>query len=404
MKSIDTVPAWYWPDGVPRYQSPPRSTVYKAALERWARRTPDNIALDHNGTRITYRNLDERVKRTSAWMRQVSCDRRDDGHSFRVAVVGTQTIESAVAILAALHAGADTLLLDPNISGAELYSLLASFGCRLLVVNNKARLGGDWYTADFQELSLAAKQHSVTADSTSQLQTGRLGFRWGSAVVLQPNAGLLGWSLAFRDFAMLDKNELFIVAQPFSTWEGIIGLLAPLAVGATAILHHGSLADVAISKHVTGCWLDWTQAEAIVSEMNVAQRRADLNWVYISVDSPFSVRKRRRLERSIGSEILTILGTPVTGPVSGSPRTWHIDEAVGTPTTGVDIYPVNSTGVRLADVSWPLLASARVGVKSTLVVPEISIEGTAPGRFISDGIFDTGTLGAVDANGFLYLV
>jgi CheY-like chemotaxis protein len=406
MKSIDTVPAWYWPDGVPRYQSPPRSTVYKTAVERWARRTPDNIALDRNGAEIDYRTLDERVKSASARIRQAAGDRRDDRRNMRVAVAATQEIEGAVAILGALHAGADALLLDPTCPDAELRSVLANFGCELLVAENKAGLGGTWNTVDLQETSRAAGQDHAQA-KTDRSQTGRLGFRWGDAIVLQPNAALLGWSVAFRDFAMLDKSELFTVSKPFSAWEGMIGLLAPLAVGATAVLHSGSLAEVlgaARRKGLSGIWLDWSQAEALASDPGAGPRRGGLNWVYISVDAPFSVRKRRRLGRMLGSQILTVLGTPVTGPVAGSPRTWLIDEAVGTPTTGVDLYPVNSAGARLADAPWPLLASAGVGVRSTLVVPEMSIEGNAPGRFISNDIFDTGTFGVIDANGFLYLV
>jgi hypothetical protein len=407
MKSIDVVPSWYWPDGVPRYQSPPRSTVYKAAVERWARRTPDNIALDRNGIQIDYRTLDERVKRASERIRQAVGDRENDSRNMRVALAATQSIEGVVAILGALHTGADTLLVTPDTPDAELSSVLATFGCELLVAENKAGLGGAWKTANLQEIFLAADQDKPEITSTDRSQAGRLGFRWGDAVVLQPNAALLGWSLAFRDFAMLDKNELFIVSLPFSAWEGIIGLLAPLAVGATAILHSGSLAEVldAVSrKRLTGIWLDWTQAEALASDLNAGQRRGGLNWAYISVDAPFSVRKRRRLGRMLGSQILTVLGTPATGPVAGSPRTWLIDEAVGTPTTGVDLFPVDSPGGRLADAPWPLLTSASVGVKSTLAVPEMSIEGTAPGSFISKDVFDTGTSGRIDANGFLYLV
>jgi acyl-CoA synthetase (AMP-forming)/AMP-acid ligase II len=409
MKSIDVVPTWYWPDGVPRYQSPPRSTVYKTAVERWARRTPDNIALDRNGTQIDYRTLDERVKRASAWMRQAAGGRGSDSRNLRVAVAATQTIEGVVAILGALHAGADTLVVDPATPDTELRSVLAAFGCELLIAENTAGLGGGWNTANLQGISLpvAAGQDKPEVKSTDRSQAGRLGFRWGDAVVLQPNAALLGWSMAFRDFAMLDKGELFTVSKLFSAWEGMIGLLAPLAVGATSILHSGSLAEVlgaASRERLSGIWLDWTQAEALASDLSVGQRRGDLNWVYISVDSPFSVRKRRRLGRMLGSQILTVLGTPATGSVAGSPRTWFIDEAVGTPTTGVDLFPVDSPGGRLSDAPWPLLASASVGVKSTFVVPEMSIEGTAPGRFISKDVFDTGTSGMIDANGFLYLV
>jgi len=409
MKSIDVVPSWYWPDGVPRYQSPPRSTVYKTAIERWARRTPDNVALVRNGIQIDYRTLDERVKRASARMRQAAGGRGNDGRSMRVAVAATQGIEGAVAILGALHAGADTLLVDPATPDAELRLVLVAFGCELLVAENTAGRRDAWNTASVQEISLpvAADRDNPELLSTDRSQAGRLGFRWGDAVVLQPNAALLGWSLAFRAFAMLDKGELFTVFRPFSTWEGVIGLLAPLAVGATSILHSGSLGEVldaANHERLGGIWLDWAQADALASDLRVRQRRGDWGWVYISVDSPFSVRKRRRLGRLLGSQILTALGTPATGPIAGSPRTWLIDEAVGTPMTGVDLFPVDGPAGRLAAPPWPLLTSAGVGVKSTFFAPEMSIEGTAPGRFISEDVLDTGVPGMIDANGFLYLV
>src|SRR5574341_1608369 len=99
MKSIDVVPTWYWPDGVPRYLSPPRSTVYKTAVERWARRTPNNLALDGNGIQIDYRTLDERVKRASARIRRAVGGRGDDGLGIRLALAATQGIDGAVAIL-----------------------------------------------------------------------------------------------------------------------------------------------------------------------------------------------------------------------------------------------------------------------------------------------------------------
>jgi acyl-CoA synthetase (AMP-forming)/AMP-acid ligase II len=163
MKSIDVVPSWYWPDGVPRYQSPPRSTVYKTAVERWARRTPNNIALDRDGIRIDFRTLDERVKRASARMRQTAGDRGSDSRNMRIALAATQDIDGAVAILGALHAGADTLLVDPATPDAELRSLLAAFGCELLIAGDVAGFRDAWKTASMQELSLpvaASGEHS----------------------------------------------------------------------------------------------------------------------------------------------------------------------------------------------------------------------------------------------------
>ena len=409
MKSIDVVPTWYWPDGVPRYLSLPRSTVYKAAVERWARRTPDHLALERNGIQIDYRTLDERVKLASARIRRAISGRRDDGLRIRVAVAATQGIDGAVAILGALHAGADALLVDPSTPDAQLRWVLVAFGCELLVAENTTGSRDAWNTASVQTIS-----HPVATDldhpelpSTDRSQTGRLGFRWGDSVVLQPNAALLGWSLAFRAFAMLDRDELFTVVRPFSTWEGVIGLLAPLLVGATSILPSGSweeMLDAANQERLRGIWLAWAQAEALASDLRVRHRRGHWEWVYISVDSPFSVRKRRRLGRLLGSQILTALGTPATGPIAGSPRPWLIDEAVGTPMTGVDLFPVDRPAGRLARPPWPLLASASVGVKNVDFTPEMSLEGTAPGRFVSEDVLDTGVPGMIDANGFLYLV
>jgi hypothetical protein len=314
-----------------------------------------------------------------------------------------------VAILGALHAGADALLADPATPDAELRSVLVAFGCELLVAENTGGSRDAWSTASVQAVS-----HPVATDldtpellSTDRSQTGRLGFRWGDAVVLQPNLALLGWSLAFRAFAMLDTGERFTVFRPFSTWEGVIGLLAPLLVGATSILPSSAWEEglgAGDQERLRGIWLDWAQAEALASDLRVRHRRGHWEWVYISVDSPISARKRRRLRRLLGGQVLTALGTPATGPIAGSPRPWLIDEAVGTPMTGVDLFPVDRAAGRLAGPPWPLLASASVGVKSTFLAPEMRLEGTAPGRFVSEDVLDTGVTGMIDANGFLYLV
>lgn len=409
MKSIDVVPTWYWPDGVPRYLSPPRSTVYKAAVERWARRTPDNLALDRSGIQIDFRTLDRRVKLASARIRRGVGGRGDDGPRIRVGVAATQGIDGAVAILGALHAGADALLVDPSTPDAELRSVLVAFGCELLVGENTRASRDAWNTASVQTIAhpMATDLDAPEPLSPDRSQTGRLGFRWGDSVVLQPNLALLGWSLAFRAFAMLDKGELFIVLRPLSTWEGVIGLLAPLLVGATSILPPNSweeVLDAANQERLRGIWLDWPQAEALATDPRVRHRRGHWEWVYISVDCPISARKRRRLRRLLGSQILTALGTPATGPIAGSPRPWLIDEAVGTPMTGVDLFPVDRAAGRLAGPPWPLLASASVGVKSTFFAPEMRLEGTAPGQFVSEDVLDTGVPGMIDANGFLYLV
>lgn len=406
MKSIDVVPAWYWPDGVPRYQTLPRTTAYKTAVERWARRRPTAVALAENGTEVDYRSLDERVRCASTRIRRSIGASSGERVRPRVALAA-DGIDAAIVILGALHAGADALLLDPAMPDAKLHALLASFRCELFVAEDRGA-AGQCATADPRRIAHPAADGVSEAEASKDgSQAGRLGLCWGDGFALQLDAALLGWSQAFRAFTMLDKDELFTVARPLATWEGLIGLLAPLSVGATAILHAGTLEatlQAADRTRVAGIWLDWAQAEALTSAASVRPRHGGTKWAYVSVDTPFSARKRRRLGRLLDAQALSIFGTPGTGPVAASPRTWFIDEAVGTPMTGVDLYPVDHAAARLAAPPWPLLSSASLGVKSTFFTPEMTVEGAAPGRFVEDGVLDTGVASVIDANGFLYLV
>lgn len=407
-KSIDVVPTWYWPDGVPRYVSPPRSTVYKAALERWARRTPETIALRGNGIEIDYRSLDERVRLASARIRRALDGQDGQTDEPRRLAVAADGIDGVVALFGALHAGADALLTDPATPDGELAAVLEGFGCELLVAGREEGRRGPWETVSVRSIAhpAATGDDHLDARPADRSDVGRLGLRWGEAIVLQPNGPLLGWALAFRAFAELDKGDRFTVVRPLSSWESLIGLLAPLLVGATSLLPAGSLEEAlgaANGGSAGGIWLDWKQADALIERTGWSGKAA-WQWVYVSVHSPVPVRKRKRLGRLLGSPILTAFGTPATGPVAASPRSWFIEEAVGTPMTGVDLVPVDRPTGHVAEPPWPLLAYASVGVKSTFLAAEMVVQGSAPGQFVEPDVLDTGVTGRIDANGFLYLV
>lgn len=107
--------------------------------------------------------------------------------------------------------------------------------------------------------------------------------------------------------------------------------------------------------------------------------------------------------RQLRTPVLTIFGTPATGPVAASPREWSIDEAVGIPFTGVDIVPIDDLG-RPAQPPWHLITSARVGVQSSLLTDGFEIEGPKQASELPGRLIDIGVQGRMDANGFLYLL
>ncbi|HSL25336.1 MAG TPA: AMP-binding protein [Acidimicrobiia bacterium] len=399
-KSIDVLPTWYWPDGVPRYLSPPRSSVYATTVERWARRNSTGIAL--RGSRdISYGELDGMVKNASARLRQI-LPAGQNGPAPRMAIVTHPDVDSAIAMLGALHAGADTLLLDQSMPAGEVTAALTAFGCRVLVTDRPPGSPA-WETIAPGAL---ADPPAPDAAAVPESRAGRWAFHWERSFALQPNAVLLGWALAFRAFAGLRTSDLFPVFRGLSQWEGVVGLLAPLAVGATCLLSTTSFLEATRThRHpaTAGSWLAWSQAEAILEDAGPGGSDGPGEWIYVSVDSPIPVRKRRRLGRLLGAQVLTVFGTPATGPVAASPREWSIDEAVGTPITGVDLVPLDETR-RPAEPPWHLLASARVGVKSSFFGPGMEFEGPAADRYSADGVLDTAAQGRVDANGLLYLL
>jgi len=403
-KSIDLIPTWYWPDGVPRYLSPPQGTVYATAIERWARRTPENVAV--SGSReVTYRELAYLVRAASARLRRSLSISDANGEPPRMAIDASHDPDCVAVMLAALHAGADTLLLDPATPENERAAALKAFGCRLLVSDRRPAPAGDWETVGVKSCLEPAE---ADADlDVGESRRGRWGLGWSRSFALQPNATLLGWALAFRAFAVLDKTARFMVFRPLSTWEGIIGLLAPLAAGATCLLPTGSVVDPIGTRHhvaMSGAWLDWSQVEvALESGLDAGRPELPWEWVFVSVSSPVLVRKRRRLQKLLHAQVLTAFGTPATGPIAASPREWSIDEAVGTPITGIDVLPINERG-QIAEPPWHLLAGASIGVKSSFQVPEMALEGPDSARIMTDGSVNTMAHGRMDANGLLYLL
>jgi hypothetical protein len=398
-KSIDLIPTWYWPDGIPRYLSPPRSSVYATTVDRWARRRPDDVAL-RGSTDVSYEELNGLVRAVSSRLRQMLPAADNGGGSMRMAIVTEKKVSSAIAMLGALHAGADTLLLDSSTPEDEVRAALTSFRCGLLVADDRYVSAG-WETISSEALSAPLERGTVEG---AESRSGRWAFPWDGSFALQPNAVLLGWALAFRAFAALGTGDLFIVSRGLYTWEGVVGLLSPLTVGDTCWLPTPSDDTIrSAGLPLVGAWLDWAEAEAILETPDLARSVGVFEWVFVSVDSPIPVRKRRRLGRVLQTQVLTVFGTPGTGPIAASPRKWSIDEAVGTPVTGVDVLPLDERQ-QPAEPPWHLLTGARIGVKSSYFVPGMEIEGPAAARILEDGAIDTMAYGRMDANGLLYLL
>lgn len=391
-KSIDLLPTWFWPEGVPRHMSVPRATAYANTVDRWARRRPESVAVAGPAP-LSYAGLDEQAKVVSANLRQLGSE-----HD-RIALVTGTDLASVIVLLGTMHSGIDTLLIDEATAPERRTELIRDFRATLVIAAHPIE-SINVETATLEECL-------VPSEDRTEMPTGgegRVALEWDTSFVLHPTAALLGWALAFRAFAMIEPSQSFLTTHRLATWEGVTSLLASLCVGST----HHLVGDLRATTPLgpdrpSAAWIPGDQAMAIADHPQASRWLEGLEWVYLSVDESLPARTRRRISRRLGTPVLTILGTPATGPVAASPREWSIDEAVGIPFTGIDIVPLDDLG-RPAEPPWHLITAARVGVQSSLLGDGFEIEGPRRTSELPGPTIDIGSEGRMDANGFLYLL
>jgi amino acid adenylation domain-containing protein len=108
-----------------------------AAFELQAQRTPDALAVSAGGLHLTYAELRTRANRLAHLLR-----RRGVGMEQRVAVYLERSVESVVAVLGVLAAGAAYVPLDPDYPAERLAFMLAD-ARPLALVSLEARVGNE---------------------------------------------------------------------------------------------------------------------------------------------------------------------------------------------------------------------------------------------------------------------
>lgn len=108
----------------------PRADSVDGVLRRSAARNPDRTALTFEDRAWTYRELDDAVSRTAAWLVAGGAARGD-----RIAVYGTNSDAYVIAFLACARAGLVHVPINYALRGDELSYLLQTSGARVLLVD-----------------------------------------------------------------------------------------------------------------------------------------------------------------------------------------------------------------------------------------------------------------------------
>ncbi|EFM08498.1 amino acid adenylation domain protein [Paenibacillus curdlanolyticus YK9] len=108
----------------------PRDKTVMALFKEQAQRTPDRVAAVYGTEQLTYRQLDERSDRLSAWLSS-----RGIGRECAVGLFVRHSLDTVVAILAVLKAGAAYVPIDPDYPVERIGYMLGDADCGLLLAN-----------------------------------------------------------------------------------------------------------------------------------------------------------------------------------------------------------------------------------------------------------------------------
>ncbi|WP_408891435.1 non-ribosomal peptide synthase/polyketide synthase [Myxococcus faecalis] len=211
-----------------------------ACFEQQVDRAPDATALDFEGTRLTYRQLDERANQLARYLRSLSV-----GPETRVALCAERSVEQVVGMLGILKAGGAFVPLDPAHPAERQGFVLSDSGAPVVLARqqmlDELPLRGE-LTVELDGLLPPFARHSVerleavaSADHLAYViyTSGSTGRPKG---VLVAHAGLRNTALAAVRAHGFRSEDRVLQFASMSFDASVCEVFATLLAGATLVL------------------------------------------------------------------------------------------------------------------------------------------------------------------------
>ncbi len=256
-------------------------------FEERARERPDAVAVEHRGTRWTYRELNERANRLARALLSEGLEPEDV-----VAVVTERTPHWMAAVIAVLKAGGAYLPVDPHHPPGRIAAMLARADCDLVLAQPDASRNLD--RALGTRPGTRALPVPAVAEGTARAddpavpvaadQLAYVYFTSGSTGepkgVMCEHAGMLNHLLAKIEDLGIGEDD--VVAQTasqcfdISLWQLLAGPLAggrTLLVGQEAVLDAAAFLDTVTDGRVTVLQVVPSYLDVLLSALERAPRR-----------------------------------------------------------------------------------------------------------------------------------
>jgi amino acid adenylation domain-containing protein len=220
----------------------PRRKCLPGLIEEQVARTPEAIAVEHQGRKLSYRELNERANQL-AWRLRELCV----GTETRVGLMVERSLEMVVGLLGVLKAGAAYVPLDPDYPRERLNYMLESSQIKVLLTQERLRQQLPPYGGQVLELDGAEEQRRIAEQKKENLDVellpGHLAYiiyTSGSTGrpkgVMNTHGGLLNRLLWMQEEYRLEPSDVVLQKTPFSFDVSVWEFFWPLMEGAKLVV------------------------------------------------------------------------------------------------------------------------------------------------------------------------
>ncbi|GHH33312.1 acyl-CoA synthetase [Lentzea cavernae] len=329
----------------------------------------------------------------------------------RVAIWATPTLETCVAVVAALLAGVPAVPLNPKVGERELAHIVADSAPAGVLAAPGVELPAGLDSVPRLEVTLDGSAEKVFADPGDEAPalivytSGTTGSPKG---VVLPRRSIVSTLDAVAEAWGWTADDVLVHALPLFHVHGLIlGVLGPLRRGGT--LHHlgkFSTAQVVEALNGEGTMMFGvpTMYHRIAEEVGSAPALAAALGgarLLVSGSAALPVRDHERIAAATGQRVVerygmteTLMNTSVRADGDRRPG------AVGLPLPGVEVRLVDDAGQALDEVG----AIGEIQVRGPNLFTEYLNRPDATAEAFADGWFRTGDVGTRDADGYYRIV
>ncbi|MFD5828171.1 acyl-CoA synthetase [Lentzea sp. NPDC060358] len=329
----------------------------------------------------------------------------------RVAIWATPTIETCVAVVAALLAGVPAVPLNPKVGERELAHIVADSAPALVLAAPGVALPAGLDSVPRLDVALDGAGAELPAEpdlSAPALVVYTSGTTGSPKGVVLPRRSIVSTLDAVALAWEWTADDVLVHALPLFHVHGLIlGVLGPLRRGGT--LHHlGKFSTGAVTAALAGGGtmmfgvptMYHRVAEEVGSDAALADALRGAR-LLVSGSAALPVRDHERIEAATGQRVVerygmteTLMNTSVRA--SGDRR----PGAVGLPLPGVEVRLVDDHGATLDETG----AIGEIQVRGENLFTEYLNRPDATAEAFADGWFRTGDVGTRDADGYYRIV